>query len=118
MQAVGQLACHAQRHGVAGAAGTADFNQAGGGQFRDEEGQAGWPAHQYMGGLAVDQHGGRTEAVRAEIGADEFDFAQGERGGGHDDVDAGIGRSFRGGLGAGAGHMYLRFRNAAKRATR
>ena len=52
--------------------------------------------------MAVDQDGGRAEAVRAEMSAEEFDFAEGQRGGGHDVVDAGIAEG-SGGLGGRLG---------------
>jgi hypothetical protein len=59
-----------------------------------------------VGGLAVDEDGGRAEAERAEIGAGQLDFSVGESGGGNDGVDARLGENFRGGLGAGAGHDF------------
>ena len=62
MQAVGELAGDAQGRGVAGAGGVANFNEAGGGLLGDAEGEAGGAAHEHMGGVAVDQHGGRAEA--------------------------------------------------------
>ena len=51
-----------------------------------------------MAGLAVDQHGGWAKAERAEMGADEFDFAERQGGGGNHVVDAGIGECFSGGI--------------------
>ncbi len=95
---------HAQGRGVAGAGGTADFNEAGGGLLGDAEGQARGAAHEHLGGVAVDQHGGRTKGEGAEMSADEFNFAERQSGGGNDVVDAGIGENVSGGLGAGAGH--------------
>jgi hypothetical protein len=51
-----------------------------------------------VGGLAVDEDGGWTEAERAEMGADELDFTVGQGGGGNHVVDAGIGECFSGGI--------------------
>jgi hypothetical protein len=59
-----------------------------------------------VGWVAVDQDGGRAEAERAEMCADQLDFAEGESGGGNDVVDAGLGEDFRDGLGSGAGHDF------------
>jgi hypothetical protein len=55
--------------------------------------------------VAVDQHGGRTEGEGAEMGADKLDFAERQGSGGDDIVNAGIGKDFRSGLGAGARHF-------------
>jgi hypothetical protein len=44
-----------------------------------------------MGGVAVDEDGGRSEGERAEMRADELDLTLRQGGGGHDVVDAGIG---------------------------
>jgi hypothetical protein len=105
MKALGELAGDAQGRGVAGAGGTADFNESGGRLLGNAHSEAIGAAHEDMGGLAVDEHGGRAEAEGAEMGADQLDFAVGERGGGNDEVDAGFWENFRGGLGAGAGHV-------------
>jgi len=98
MEAGGELMGHAQGRGVAGAGGTADFNEAGGGLLGDAEGQARGAAHEHLGGVAVDQHGGRTKGEGAEMSADEFNFAERQSGGGNDVVDAGIGENVSGGL--------------------
>ena len=82
--------------GVAGAGGVADFDQAGGGLFGNAEGQARGAAHEHVGREAVDQDGGQAGAERAEICADQLDFAAGQSGGGDDVVDA----RRRGGSGA------------------
>jgi hypothetical protein len=62
-----------------------------------------------VGGVAVDQHGGQNgrlpEAERAQMSSDQFDFTEGQSGGGDDVVDAGFGEYFRSGLGAGTGHV-------------
>jgi hypothetical protein len=101
---VAELAGYAERRGVTGSRGTADFNKAGGGLLRDAEGEARGPAHEDVGGMAVDQDGGRAEGQRAEMRAEELDFALRQGGGGHDVVDAGIGEDFGGGLWACARH--------------
>ena len=80
-------------HGVAGAGGVADFNEAGGGLCGDAEGEARGAAHEHVGRVAVDQHGGRAEAVGAEMRADQLDFAEGQSSGGDDVVDAGSGKT-------------------------
>ena len=67
---------------------------------------AGWPSTSTAG---------RTEAEGAEMRAGQLDFAEGQRGGGDDVVDARIGGGrFGGGLGGGAGHVQhdLRIQNA------
>ena len=88
VQAVVELARDAQGRGIGGAGRGAHFNQAGGGFAGNAKGQARGPAHQDVGRLAVDIDGGQAEAVRAEIDADQLDFAQRQSGGGHNVVDA------------------------------
>jgi hypothetical protein len=39
------------------------------------------------------------------MSSDQFDFTEGQSGGGDDVVDAGFGEYFRSGLGAGTGHV-------------
>jgi hypothetical protein len=104
MQAVGKLVGDAEGGGVAGSGRAADFDQAGGGFFRDAEGEAGGAGHEDVGGEAIDEDGGGTESEGAEMRAEEFDFAEGQGGGGHDVVNAGLGEDWGSGLGAGAGH--------------
>jgi hypothetical protein len=91
MKAVTELAGDAEGCGVAGSGRVADFDEAGGGFRRDAEGEARGPAHEDMGGVAVDEDGGRSEGERAEMRADELDLTLRQGGGGHDVVDAGIG---------------------------
>ena len=58
----------------------------------DAKGEARGAAHEDVGRMVVDEDRGRAEAVGAEIGAGQLDFAEGQRGGGDDVVDAGIRR--------------------------
>jgi hypothetical protein len=60
--------------------------------------------------MAVDQHGGRTEAEAGRDGADQFDFAEGQSGGGNDVVDARLGKGFSG-LGGIRGAFRIQMRN-------
>jgi len=59
MESLGELAGDAQGRGVAGACGIADFNEAGGGELGNAEGEAlgaahedvaGWPSTRTAGG--------------------------------------------------------------------
>jgi hypothetical protein len=54
VKAVTELARYAERCGVAGSRGAADFDHAGGGLLGDTEGEARGPAHEDVGGVAVD----------------------------------------------------------------
>jgi len=89
---VAELAGYAERRGVTGSRGTADFNKAGGGLLRDAEGEARGPAHEDVGGMAVDQtaEGRRTAA---EMRAEELDFALRQGGGGTMSSMRGSGRT-------------------------
>jgi hypothetical protein len=77
MEALRELLGDAERRNAAAAGGVADFNEAGGGALGNAEGETRGAAHEYVCGVAVDEHGGRTEAERAEMYADQFDFAEG-----------------------------------------
>jgi hypothetical protein len=90
MKAVAELAGDAEGRGVAGAGGAADFDEAGGGLLGDAKSKARGPAHEDMGGVAVNEDGWGTEGEGAEMRADELDFAMRQSGGGHDVVNAGI----------------------------
>jgi hypothetical protein len=57
-----------------------------------------------MGGVSIDEDGGRAEGQRAEMRSDQLDFSKGECGGGNNVVNAGVGKDFSGGLRAGASH--------------
>jgi hypothetical protein len=98
MQSLGELVGDADGREAAAAGGVADFYKAGGGCLWNAEGEARGAAHEHMGGVAVDEYGGRTEAERAKMCADEFDLAVGQGGGGDHVVDAGIGEGIRGGM--------------------
>jgi hypothetical protein len=105
MEAFAEQVGDAERRNATAAGGVADFNEACGGILGNAKCEACGAAHEYVGGVAVDEDGRRTEAERTEMGADEFDFTEGQRGGRHDVVDARIGEGFSGGLGAGARHI-------------
>jgi hypothetical protein len=98
VEAFGELVGDADGGEAAAAGGVADFYKAGGGMLWNAEGEARGAAHEDVGGLAIDEHGGRAEAERPEVDADELDFAVGQGGGGDHVVNAGIGECFRGGM--------------------
>ena len=98
MEAVREQAREAEGKLIAGAAGLADFDEASGGVDRDAQGEARGSAHEYVGGFTVDEDGGGAVSVRAEMDAEEFDFAERQGCVRADGVDAGFGKDFRGGL--------------------
>jgi hypothetical protein len=112
MEAFGELPRHADKRGVAGAKRVADLNEARGGLLGDAERQPRWPAHQQVGGMAVDQDGGQDGRLpvvdKTEIVAHQFDFSVRQSSGGHNVVDARIGENLRDGLGVRMGHWLFR----------
>ena len=88
VQAVVKLAGDAEAGGVGGAGGRADFNEPGGGLGGNAKGQTRGPAMSTWAGWSSTSDGGHAEAVGAQIGAYQLDFAQRQSGGGHDVVDA------------------------------
>jgi hypothetical protein len=97
VKAIGEQAREPEGKLVACAAGLADFNESGGSVYRDAQGQARGPAHEHVGGFAIDEDGRRAVGVRAEMDAEEFDFAEGQGCVRLDGVDAWLGKDFSGG---------------------
>jgi hypothetical protein len=98
VEAVREQAREAEVKLVAGAAGLADFDEASGGVDRDAQGEARGSAHEDVGGFAIDEDGRRAVGVRAEMDAEEFDFAEGQGCVRLDGVDARLGKDFSCGL--------------------